>query len=84
MTKLINNSAARLNPCLKEQDQSYNCLDKNNYDHEKCQVYFDNYNICKKFWGQVYRDRKAKGIHPFLPDIEEREKIRMEHLNMNK
>ncbi|CAK1591258.1 unnamed protein product [Parnassius mnemosyne] len=83
MTKLNNaEAAARMNPCLKEQTQSYECLSKNGYDQEKCEAYFDNYNTCKKFWGQVYRDRRAKGIHPYLPDLEDREKIKSEYMKM--
>lgn len=79
MTKLNNPNAARMNPCLKEQEQSYECLNKNGYDHKKCEAYFDNYNTCKKFWGKVYSDRKARGIYPYLPDVEEREKIKSDY-----
>ncbi|XP_013191747.1 coiled-coil-helix-coiled-coil-helix domain-containing protein 7 [Amyelois transitella] len=81
MTKLVNKDAARLNPCLKEQEQSYECLNKNGYDQDKCQQHFDNYNTCKKFWGSVYKDRKAKKIYPYLPEVEEREKIKAEFFN---
>ncbi|XP_075985373.1 coiled-coil-helix-coiled-coil-helix domain-containing protein 7 [Anticarsia gemmatalis] len=81
MTKLVNKEAERLNPCLKEQEQSYACLNKNNFDQSKCEGYFDNYNTCKKFWGKVYRDRKAKGLYPYLPDIEDRPKIKEDYFN---
>ncbi|XP_049880274.1 coiled-coil-helix-coiled-coil-helix domain-containing protein 7 [Pectinophora gossypiella] len=80
MTKLINKDAERLNPCLKEQEQSYHCLNKNNFDQDKCDVYFDNYNTCKKFWGKVYKDRKAKGLYPYLPDVEDRAKIKEDYV----
>ncbi|KPJ08960.1 Coiled-coil-helix-coiled-coil-helix domain-containing protein 7 [Papilio machaon] len=78
----LNNAdaAARLNPCLKEQNQSYECLNKNGYNQEKCEAYFDNYNTCKKFWNQVSKDRRAKGIKPHLPDVEEREKVKEEYI----
>ncbi|XP_053618030.1 coiled-coil-helix-coiled-coil-helix domain-containing protein 7 [Plodia interpunctella] len=79
MTKLINKDAERMNPCLKEQEQSYRCLDKNGFDQEKCQEHFDNYNTCKKFWGSVYQDRRAKKIYPYLPDVEDREKIKTDY-----
>ncbi|KAL0861697.1 hypothetical protein ABMA27_009179 [Loxostege sticticalis] len=79
MTKLINRDAARLNPCIKEQEQSYQCLNKNGFDHAKCEVYFDNYNICKKFWGKVYQDRKSKGLQPYMPNVDDREKIKEEY-----
>ncbi|XP_028172500.1 coiled-coil-helix-coiled-coil-helix domain-containing protein 7 isoform X2 [Ostrinia furnacalis] len=79
MTKLVNKDAARLNPCLKEQEQSYQCLNKNGFDQAKCEVYFDNYNICKKFWGKVYQDRKSKGLLPYIPDVDDRERIKEEY-----
>ncbi|XP_072948012.1 uncharacterized protein [Epargyreus clarus] len=79
-TKSQNYDAERANPCLKEQNQSYECLNKNNFDHEKCEKYFENYNTCKKFWGKVYTDRKRKGLYPYLPDVEERDKIKKEYL----
>ncbi|KAJ0171566.1 hypothetical protein K1T71_013116 [Dendrolimus kikuchii] len=80
MGKLINKDAERLNPCLKEQEKSYECLNKNGFDHAKCEVYFDNYNTCKKFWGKVYKDRKAQGVTPYLPDVGEREKIKNDYM----
>ncbi|XP_021190831.2 coiled-coil-helix-coiled-coil-helix domain-containing protein 7 [Helicoverpa armigera] len=76
MTKLVNKDAERLNPCLKEQEMSYQCLNKNGFDQSKCEAYFDNYNTCKKFWGKVYKDRKAKGLYPYLPEVEDRAKIK--------
>ncbi|VVD00042.1 coiled-coil-helix-coiled-coil-helix domain-containing protein 7 [Leptidea sinapis] len=75
-----NTEAQRNNPCLKEQEQSYYCLNKNGYDQEKCELYFDNYNTCKKFWGKVARDRKIKGITPYLPDVADREQVKKEYL----
>ncbi|XP_026332778.1 coiled-coil-helix-coiled-coil-helix domain-containing protein 7 [Hyposmocoma kahamanoa] len=81
MPKLVNKDAERLNPCLKEQQMSYQCLDKNAFDQEKCQKYFDNYNTCKKFWGKIYSDRRARGIQPYLPNIEDRAKIKEDYMN---
>ncbi|CAB3229904.1 unnamed protein product [Arctia plantaginis] len=81
MTKQVNKDAERLNPCLKEQEQSYACLSKNNYDQSKCEKFFDNYNICKKFWGKVYTDRKTKGLYPYMPHIEDREKIKQQYFD---
>nr|XP_034826124.1 coiled-coil-helix-coiled-coil-helix domain-containing protein 7 isoform X2 [Maniola hyperantus] len=80
MKQLKNTDAERLNPCLKEQEKSYQCLNKNGFDHEKCEPYFDNYNTCKKFWGKVSKDRRARGIVPYLPDVEDREKIKAEYV----
>lgn len=38
---------------LQEQEKSYECLNKNGFDQKKCEVYFDNYNTCKKFWVSI-------------------------------
>ncbi|XP_059622787.1 coiled-coil-helix-coiled-coil-helix domain-containing protein 7 [Phlebotomus argentipes] len=76
-----NPDAEKNNPCLKEQEMSYKCLDKNNYDHGKCEMYFQNYKNCKHFWGRVMNDRKIKGIQPYLPNIAERESIKAEYMN---
>uniref|UniRef100_A0A182VBP2 THAP-type domain-containing protein n=1 Tax=Anopheles merus TaxID=30066 RepID=A0A182VBP2_ANOME len=45
-----NYEAEKNNPCLKEQELSYKCLSKNNFDHGKCELYYANYNNCKEFW----------------------------------
>lgn len=45
-----NENEERLNPCLKEQRLSYKCLSDNDYDKEKCQLQFENYKMCKRFW----------------------------------
>ncbi|KAL0812081.1 hypothetical protein ABMA28_009467 [Loxostege sticticalis] len=66
MTKLINRDAARLNPCIKEQEQSYQCLNKNGFDHAKCE-------------GKVYQDRKSKGLQPYMPNVDDRERIKEEY-----
>ncbi|XP_022123542.1 coiled-coil-helix-coiled-coil-helix domain-containing protein 7 [Pieris rapae] len=80
MPSLKNPDAERNNPCLKEQEASYRCLDKNGFDAEKCELYFDNYNTCKKFWGKVSKDRRAKGLTPYLPDLTEREHVKQQYL----
>lgn len=36
--------------CRQEQDMSYRCLHENNFDRDKCEMYFVNYNNCKEFW----------------------------------
>ncbi|XP_065359589.1 coiled-coil-helix-coiled-coil-helix domain-containing protein 7 [Calliphora vicina] len=75
-----NPNAERDNPCLKEQELSYKCLSKSNYDREACEVYFANYKNCKDFWHKIRSDRRAKGIAPYLPPVEEREAIKAEHM----
>ncbi|XP_045455762.1 coiled-coil-helix-coiled-coil-helix domain-containing protein 7 [Melitaea cinxia] len=84
MKDLKNTEAERLNPCLKEQQQSYECLNKNGYVQEKCETYFDNYNTCKKFWGKVFKDRRARGLTPYLPDVADRETVKAEYLGKMK
>ncbi|KAH8305673.1 coiled-coil-helix-coiled-coil-helix domain-containing protein 7 [Drosophila kikkawai] len=75
-----NQNAERDNPCLKEQELSFKCLNKNNFDHEKCEVYFANYNNCKEFWNKVRSERRAKGIAPYLPPVEERDAIKANYM----
>uniref|UniRef100_A0A1B6EB82 Coiled-coil-helix-coiled-coil-helix domain-containing protein 7 n=1 Tax=Clastoptera arizonana TaxID=38151 RepID=A0A1B6EB82_9HEMI len=78
--KLASQNSQRNNPCSKEQKQSYDCLNKNNYDHDSCQLYFDNYNACMGFWTSVKNERRRQGIRPLLPEPEDRERIREEYL----
>ncbi|XP_012135715.1 coiled-coil-helix-coiled-coil-helix domain-containing protein 7 [Megachile rotundata] len=72
------------NACWKEHNLSLKCLDKNKYDYDKCMLYFNNYKSCKKFWANVYSERRTKGITPFMPSPEEREKIKAEYLASRK
>ncbi|XP_077283704.1 coiled-coil-helix-coiled-coil-helix domain-containing protein 7 [Arctopsyche grandis] len=69
------------NPCLKEQNLSFKCLDDNNYERAACYVYFENYNTCKRFWASIMKHRKDNGIYPRLPPAEERDKIKSDILN---
>uniref|UniRef100_A0A1A9ZWF7 Coiled-coil-helix-coiled-coil-helix domain-containing protein 7 n=1 Tax=Glossina pallidipes TaxID=7398 RepID=A0A1A9ZWF7_GLOPL len=78
-----NPNAERDNPCLKEQELSYKCLSKHNYEREPCEIYFANYKNCKEFWGRVKSERRAKGIEPYLPPVEERAAIKEEHMKSN-
>ncbi|XP_076180134.1 uncharacterized protein LOC143153140 isoform X2 [Ptiloglossa arizonensis] len=50
----LQHNQAISNPCLKEHNLSLMCLDKNDYKPENCEVYFQNYNNCKKFWVVTY------------------------------
>lgn len=72
------------NPCLKEQNLSYKCLGEN-VDKSLCEKYFVNYDVCRKFWSEVQKDRKQRGITPALPPVDEREQYKAEYLkNRNK
>lgn len=75
-----NANAERDNPCLKEQELTYKCLNKNNFDREKCELFFANYNNCKDFWNKVRSDRRSKGIHPHMPEPEQRAEIKDEYM----
>ncbi|KAG8224023.1 hypothetical protein J437_LFUL001100 [Ladona fulva] len=68
------------NPCAKEEAMSYKCLDENNFDREKCAIYFANYTKCQEFWTKIRAERRAKGIKPYLPFPEERERIKAEYM----
>lgn len=68
------------NPCIKEQDMAYKCLDENNYDRNVCAGYFENYKKCKDFWGTVRVDRRRAGIVPNLPPAAERDQIKRDFL----
>ncbi|XP_076439816.1 coiled-coil-helix-coiled-coil-helix domain-containing protein 7-like [Babylonia areolata] len=60
------------NPCTKEQQMSFQCLDDNAYDRDKCSKHFLNYKHCREFWSLVVSDRKRKDIKPYLPAPEDR------------
>lgn len=72
------------NPCLKEHNLSYKCLDNNNFDQDSCKLYFENYKQCQIFWKTVMVDRRVNNIKPHLPLPEDREKIKAEYLNKRK
>lgn len=74
-----NPNAEKNNPCLREQELSYKCLDRNNFDREKCEVYFANYKNCRAFWDKVKTERRRAGLHPILPEVEDRPKIKEEY-----
>ncbi|XP_055620969.1 coiled-coil-helix-coiled-coil-helix domain-containing protein 7 [Toxorhynchites rutilus septentrionalis] len=75
-----NPDAEKNNPCLHEQGLVHKCLNVNNYDKEKCELYFSNYKNCKDFWYKVSRDRRSRGIYPYLPDVEDRAKLKAEYM----
>ncbi|KYQ51968.1 Coiled-coil-helix-coiled-coil-helix domain-containing protein 7 [Trachymyrmex zeteki] len=70
------------NPCYKEHLMSLKCLNSNPDKTENpCELYFINYKNCKDFWASVRRERRSKGIKPYLPPPEERAKIKTDFLN---
>ncbi|KAI3381651.1 hypothetical protein SNEBB_010277 [Seison nebaliae] len=54
------------NPCLKEHEQSLECMDK----HSKrfCKEIIENYKNCKKFWGAVQKLHLDNGRSRRLPE----------------
>uniref|UniRef100_A0A1Q3FD81 Coiled-coil-helix-coiled-coil-helix domain-containing protein 7 n=1 Tax=Culex tarsalis TaxID=7177 RepID=A0A1Q3FD81_CULTA len=75
-----NPDAEKNNPCLREQDLVHKCLNKNNYDNSECELYFSNYKNCKDFWYRVQRERRAKGLYPYLPDVADRARLKEEYM----
>ncbi|EDX11280.1 GD14905 [Drosophila simulans] len=65
---------------IPEQELSFKCLNQNNFDRDKCEIYFANYNNCKEFWNKVKIERRAKGIAPYLPPLAERDGIKAEYM----
>ncbi|KYM97860.1 PREDICTED: coiled-coil-helix-coiled-coil-helix domain-containing protein 7 [Cyphomyrmex costatus] len=68
------------NPCYKEHLMSLKCVTSNK-TKDTCTQYFINYRNCKDFWASVQRERRLKGIKPYLPPLEERAKIKTDFLN---
>ncbi|KAF8603839.1 hypothetical protein BDV93DRAFT_492995 [Ceratobasidium sp. AG-I] len=49
-----------IDPCEGASKASYACLNKNNFDRDKCSEYFEAYRECKAAWLQQRRtDRLA-------------------------
>ncbi|XP_017881881.1 coiled-coil-helix-coiled-coil-helix domain-containing protein 7 [Ceratina calcarata] len=70
-----------INPCYKESLISAQCLERNQYDYTLCEVQFENYRVCKRFWSSVISKRRLEGVMPIVPPPDEREKIRKEFIN---
>lgn len=60
----------RTNPCLKESKASMKCLDENNYDKNKCAMYFEAYKECKKSWNERKAARRRQGMPPNDPEMQ--------------
>lgn len=60
----------RTNPCLKESKASMKCLDENNYDKNKCAMYFEAYKECKKSWNERKAARRRQGLPPNDPEMQ--------------
>ncbi|XP_060830014.1 coiled-coil-helix-coiled-coil-helix domain-containing protein 7 [Bombus pascuorum] len=73
-----------INPCLREYNISWKCLEDNKYETNNCTMQFENYKLCKKFWKEVVFNRKVQDIKPYLPLPEEREQIKEEYLQSRK
>lgn len=57
------------NPCLEESILSMECLKRNQDDKDRCELYFENYRLCRKFWSRVIAERKRQGIEPEVPPV---------------
>lgn len=50
-------------PCFKEHEASLKCLDKNNYDGEKCEQQFLAYRACRKRTAaEQLAERRSKSV----------------------
>jgi len=49
-------------PCEQASKAAMACLDRNNYDHAKCNDFFQTYRDCKKTWIDQRREDRKKGI----------------------
>ncbi|XP_076091341.1 coiled-coil-helix-coiled-coil-helix domain-containing protein 7-like [Mytilus galloprovincialis] len=65
-------------PCNREKEMSYQCLEDNGYDRGRCEMYFENYRNCSKFWNRVSWERLFRGIKPSIPPPDERDAVREE------
>ncbi|KJE93860.1 hypothetical protein CAOG_004584 [Capsaspora owczarzaki ATCC 30864] len=48
------------NPCQKETEASYKCLDENNYNRDMCGQFFDAYKACKQRWHDERAEARRK------------------------
>lgn len=69
------------NPCYKESQLSFKCMAENDYDKDKCVLFFENYKNCKGFWTEIRKDRKRNGTKPYLPLPEDRDRVKAEFLS---
>lgn len=53
----------------QEQELSYKCLNKNNFNREACEVYFANYKNCKDFWVRYHEYTLRAVLHGMLPKV---------------
>ena len=68
------------NPCYIESTKSLNCLNGSNNNQDECKNEISNYKACKKFWYDIYNFRRLNNIRPFMPDTEDRSKIKKKYL----
>ncbi|KAH6916165.1 hypothetical protein BKA70DRAFT_1179581 [Coprinopsis sp. MPI-PUGE-AT-0042] len=50
-----------VDPCAAASKASMDCLDKNNYDRDKCLDYFQAYRDCKNAWIQKRKEDRRTG-----------------------
>ncbi|ELU43701.1 CHCH domain-containing protein [Rhizoctonia solani AG-1 IA] len=50
-----------IDPCEGASKASYACLNKHNFDRDKCMEYFEAYRDCKAAWLQQRRDDRQAG-----------------------
>lgn len=50
--------------CQDENDASYACLSRNDYDYDKCEAYFEAFRNCKKEMNDIKWERRRRGLPP--------------------
>lgn len=68
------------NPCYAEQRSSLKCVEEHSTDSDHCLREFENFKLCKTFWYEIQKFRKANGIEPSLPPIQERQLMRSSYM----
>ena len=68
------------NPCFDEQKKSLKCIELNSNDSDNCLREFENFKMCKTFWYEIQKYRKANGIEPSLPDKEDRIQMKVSYM----
>lgn len=63
-----------INPCYEESVKSLKCQELDGIG--ACQKEISEYTFCRQFWQQVYNLRRLHGLRPFLPELDDRQRIK--------
>ncbi|CCD23467.1 Cox23p NDAI_0B04330 [Naumovozyma dairenensis CBS 421] len=57
---MMKDTSEYYDPCQESSQMSFKCLDRNNFDRDKCHEYFDAYRECKKQWLMARRNNRSQ------------------------